>query len=154
MTALDETRTARPPATWSADKVRERLFEAFTIERKMPGQGTRRIASTWPAAVLHDFSDVLHWDDARERVWKSWENAKGAYSWEVSRMEETFSWLGWLPPLERRDLQAWAFAKAYHIPVARIMRRHRLTKTQFYRRRDAGAQAIADRLNKDRVTVR
>jgi hypothetical protein len=102
MPTLDQTKPERAPAVWTGDLVRQRLVEAFAIMRRMPGQGVRRIGSAWPAAVLHDFRDMLHWDDARERVLDDWENTKGTYPYEVSRMDEALAWLEWLDEGERR----------------------------------------------------
>ena len=69
MTALDQARTARSPATWSGELVRQRLVEAFAIERRMPPDRFATMAASWPATPLHTFVEMLHWDDARQRVW-------------------------------------------------------------------------------------
>lgn len=152
---LDEQRTMKPAATWSADQVRARLVEAFAIERRMPGQGLRRLASAWPAAPLHEFRDLVGWDDARERVLDTWSKSKGVYSWEVTRMEEAIEWFRWLPEGERRCLMAWAAAKVRGIPIRKVLRKHGgWTHATFYRRRDQGSERIANRLNERGVAVR
>lgn len=151
---LDQARTARPPATWSGELVRQRLVEAFAIERRMPGQRFAAIASAWPATPLHEFTDMLHWDDARQRVWDSWSKSRGVYSYEVTRMEEAFDWLRWLPEGERRCLAAWALCSARGLNVKRMIEKRRWSRTTFYRQIDKAASYIADRLNREGVQVR
>jgi hypothetical protein len=144
----------RPSPCWSGDLVRQRLVDAFTIERRMPGQRFATIASSWPAQPLHEFTDMLHWDDARERVWQSWERAKGVYPYEVSLMEEALDWLRWLPIGERRCLASWALASARGLSVRAMLDKRHWSRTTFYRKLDQAAQAISDRLNAQGVVVR
>jgi hypothetical protein len=155
---LDQARTARPPAVWSGELVRQRLVEAFSIERRMPQERFRAVASSWPGTPMHSFADVVGWDNAgdgaSDRVLQNWARAKGVYSWEVSRMDEAIDWLRWLDVIERRQLAAWAVAKARGIPVRKVMRREGWHPTTFYRATDKAAQRIADRLNAEGVTVR
>jgi hypothetical protein len=147
--------TARPqPSPWTADRVRQRLVEAFVTERRLPGQHFTKIVSAWPATPLHSFTDMLHWDDARQRVWDRWEKAKGAYPIEVSMMEESFDWLRWLPKDERQCLEDWCKCEAFDIPVSKAMRYHGYKKTTFYRKRDDASDRIAYRLNTQGVVVR
>jgi hypothetical protein len=147
---LDQPTIARPsPATWSAEPVLERLVEAFEVDRRMPAE--RRygvLASAWPAAPIHEFTDIVHWDsgEQRERVWQSWERAPASPQ-EVTRMEESFGWLRWVPMVERKMLEAWASATARGLSVSAVIRKGGLSRTTFYRQRDSGAQRIADRLN-------
>jgi hypothetical protein len=152
MPNLDTARSQ--PAIWTADHVRQRLVEAFVTERRMPGQYFTKIASAWPATPLHTFTDMLHWDDARERVWQSWERAKGAMPDEVSRMEEAMDWLLWLPTDERQCLEDWCKCEAFDVLVSKVIRKHGFKKTTFYRKRDDGSNRIADRLNRQGVVVR
>ena len=158
MIDLDQTRTARPPTQWAGELVRQRLVEAFAIERRMPGQHFATIMSAWPATPVHEFTDMLHWnnehDGARERIWQSWTKARGVYSFEVSRMEQSFDWLQSLPDGERRCLAAWALAKSRNIPVRKMLRRRNWHPTTFYRRVDQAAVRIADALNAKGVQVR
>jgi len=156
MPALDQVRQPAPlPVAWTAEVVRERIVEAFEIEKRMPGE--RRfasLASSWPATPVHSFADRVGWDDARQRVWESWERAKGAHPSEVSRMEQALLWLEWLPINDRRCLAAWALAVSGNRSVSAILVKRRMSRTTFYRNRDRAAQRIADRLNKDGVQVR
>ena len=76
-------------AQWTPQLVQQRLREAFAVEQRLPdGTRPRGLVSAWPAAPVHSFPEMLHWTDARERVWQSWARAKGVYPYEVSRMEE------------------------------------------------------------------
>jgi hypothetical protein len=156
MPALDQATIAGPlPATWSPDLVRERLVEAFEVDRRMPGERRYRIGSSWPAAPLHEFTDIVHWDsgEQRQRVWQSWERAPASPQ-EVTRMEEAFGWLQWVPMTERRCLEAWAQAVAAHRSVSALLAKRGLKRSTFYRHRDHAAQRIADRLNKQGVIAR
>lgn len=158
MNALDQQRTTRPPTQWSGDLVRQRLVEAFATERRMPSERFRTVASTWPGTPMHSFADVVGWDNphdgASDRVLQSWAHAKGVYSWEVSRMDEAIDWLRWLDVLGRRQLAAWAAAKARGIPIRKVLRREGWAPRTFYRAIDNAAAKIADRLNKQGVQVR
>ena len=139
---------------WSPELVRDRLVEAYEIERRMPGPRFTAIATAWPATPLHSFQDVLHWTDARQRVWDSWAKAKGCYPSEVSRMEEAQEWLRWLPTGERNCLNAWAACSAFGIPATRVLRKQGWKKTTFYRKVNDGSLRIACRLNAQGVVVR
>jgi hypothetical protein len=155
MPALDQPHTAATSAIWSAKLVQGRLVEAFTIERRMPGQRFTTIANySWPVTPLHEFTDVLHWDDARERVWQSWAKAKGAHPYEVTRMEEAIDWLRLLPDGERRCLAAWALASACGMSLRTILAKRKWSRTTFYRKVDQASCRIADRLNAQGVVVR
>jgi hypothetical protein len=156
LNTLDQPQTTRAaPASWSANLVRQRLVEAYSIERRLPGDNRRRsLASSWPAEVLHPFTDVVHWDDARQRVWDSWANARGASAVEVSRMEAAQAWLERLQGDERRYLQAWAFASARGLSVRRMIEKRGIKRTTFYRIVEKAAARIAANLNAASVEVR
>jgi hypothetical protein len=157
MTMLDHVQHPTPsPATWSAEPVLERLVEAFEVDRRMPaGRRFGKLTSAWPAAPIHEFTDIVHWDsgEQRERVWQSWERAPASPQ-EVTRMEESFGWLRWVPMTERKMLEAWASTTARGLSVSATIRKGGLSRTTFYRHRDRAAQRIADRLNKQGVTAR
>jgi len=150
MTMLDQVQQPAPSslATWSAEIVRERLVEAFAVDRRMPGERRYRIGSAWPATPLHTFSDMVSWPEgeAREQVWRSWERAPASPQ-EVSRMEQAFGWLQWAPMTERRCLEAWAQATATRRSVSAMINKRGLKRSSFYRHRDSAAQRIAERLN-------
>jgi hypothetical protein len=156
MPALDQATTAQPShATWSAEPVLERLVEAYQTDRRMPGDRPHRVGSAWPAAPIHSWQDKVHWSGAeeRERVWRSWERAP-ASAREVSKMEESFSWLRWVTTVEREVLEAWASTVARNLSVSAMIGKRGLKRTSFYRHRDHAAQRIADRLNAQGVTAR
>jgi hypothetical protein len=151
MTALDHT-TAPSPATWTADKVKARMVEAFDIDRRMPGERRKWQRSSWPATPVYSFRDQMHWnnpgDSARDRKWSEWENARNVAPAEVSRMEEAFEWLRWLPAGERRCFEAWAKAKVVGLPLRKVLKYRGWTVTTFYSRVDGGARRIAEKLNR------
>jgi hypothetical protein len=149
---LDQQRTARPPTQWTGERVRERLVEAFAIERRMPGQHFATIASAWPATPVHSFADIVHWEPGA--VMETWSTAKGVYSYEVTKMEEAFAWLPILPEGERRCLTAWAMASSRGLSVRAMIEKRHWSRTTFYRRIEQAAERIADRLNRQGVVVR
>ena len=142
------------PATWNAEHVRLRLIEAAAVERRLPGQGARRLRSTWPGAVLHDWRDMVHWHDARDRVFDQWENAKGAYPYEVTRMEEAQAWLQWLPVIERQYIEAWSVCSARNLSVRAMLDKRGIKRTTFYRVLERASTRIAERLNVQGAAVR
>ena len=140
---------------WTPRLVQQRLREAFAVEQRLPESGRPRgLVSFWPA-VLHDFQDMLHWDDARERVWQSWAQSKGGvHAFEISRMEEVQGWLLLVEEGERRCLGVWALAAARGIPIRKVLRRRGWSKSTFYRKVDGGAAHIAAILGARGVAVR
>jgi hypothetical protein len=157
-TELDRDPARPPPIRWTPVHVRERLVEAFAIERRLPlaRYGASGGRSTWPA-MHHEFTDLIGWsDEARQAVWADWSRAKGAFPFEVSRMEEAFDWLPLLDDHigERRCLAAWALLSARRQSLRRILQRKGWSRATFYRRVDSGAWRIADRLNAHGVAVR
>lgn len=153
MPTCDQAHTSTSSA-WTAERVKDRLVEAFKVWRRLPADRRPALASSWPAQPVHDFVDVLHWDDARKRVWENWERARGAYSFEISRMEEAEDWLLWLDDGERNCLKAWAMVKSGGRSLTAALRKRKWSRTTFYRRVDQGAARIARRLNDQGVKVR
>ncbi len=140
---------------WTPHLVQQRLREAFAVELRLPEAGRPRgMASTWPATPTYEFKDLVSWSDSRERVWKSWERAKGAFPFEVSRMEESFGWLTLVDEGQRRCLAAWALAAASGLPLRKVLRKRGWSRTTFYRKIDAGAARIAVILAERGVAVR
>ena len=135
-----------PHGIWTAEIVRERLVEAFEIDRRLPRDRLRTTGSAWPASPIHEFSDIVHWNsgEQREQVWRSWERAPASPQ-EVTRMEEAF---GWLQHREARELEIWAKCVALGLSLSAAMKHKGWSRTSFYRKRDASAQALADRLNR------
>jgi len=134
------------PSHWTAAWVQQRVVEAYTIERKLPGARKFTSGSAWPT-INYEFADVVGWIDARERVFDDWaKSSGGAMAHEVTRMDEAHSWLRvYLAnyEVERLCLSAWATAVAYHRPLRSLLLRKRWSRTTFYRRVGAGAHIIA-----------
>jgi hypothetical protein len=88
----------KQPPQWTADWVRHRLVEAFTIERRIPDKriGPAIVKGAWASIPTTDsFADrVDQGEAARQHVWDEWARASGALPYEVSRMEEALSWPG------------------------------------------------------------
>ena len=143
------------PVQWMPQLVQQRLCEAAAVELRLPDTGRPRgMQSAWPTTPTYEFKDVVSWSDSRERVWKSWERAKGAFPYEVSRMEESFSWLQWVGEGERHCLAAWSMAVARGIPVRRVLRKRGWNASTFYRGVRAGSARIAGILAERGVAVR
>ena len=140
------------PVAWSGAWVRGRLREAYEVERRLPRSGMRNGGNGWPA-ILHDFTDIVGWTDTRARVWAEWARARGAYAFEVSRMEEAFSWLAILAdrPGERNCLVAWARTNG---SMLALIKRQGWSKATFYRRVEDGSDRIARELGRRGVVVR
>lgn len=146
---------SRAPPHWTGEWVRHRLCEAFEVERRLPGE-RRSNGSSWPFAVTHEFSEMVHWTDARQRVWDAWAAARGAYPFEVSRMEEAFGWLELLRnhDTERRYLAAWALMTARGKSIRLFLQRRAISRTTFYRRVEDGSKRIAAELARRSVQIR
>jgi len=134
---------------WTGEMVRDRLVEAFEIDRRMPGTGMRRAASAWPVKPMHSFADMVSWDagEASERVMTSWERGPASPQ-EITRMEEAFEWLQHLSTNEARELEIWAKCVALGLSLSAAIKHKGWSRTSFYRKRDAAAQFLADRLNR------
>jgi hypothetical protein len=135
------------------------MLEAFTIQQKLPQDRhfVKKVTTAWPAQPLTEFHEMVGWDEGetRRRVWDGFANAKGAFSYEISRMEEAQDWLRFVPEGERRCLLAWAIGTVKAISIKKILRKHGgWTKTTFYRAINSGAARIAERLNREGVQVR
>lgn len=156
MTAVITPAAFAPPAPteWSATLVMQRLLEAYAIEMRMPAERFTAIQRSWPVTPLHDFTDRLHWQDPRERVWAAFAHAKGVHSWEVSRMDEAIDWLQLLHQDDRKYLMIWGMARTRRRPLRRVLRMQGYPPASFYRKVKRCAQNIADRLNERRVQVR
>ena len=150
------------PRTWTAEWVKHRMVEAFTIERRIPDKrvGPAIVKGAWATIDTTDsFSDRVYQGElARENVWEAWARAGGALPHEVSRMEEALSWPGQVlsngHATEGKVLLTWSFCIAYGRPLSRMMRQRGWSRTTFYKAVDTGSGRIADHLNKRAVMVR
>jgi len=145
-----------PPPVWNADWVCTRLVEAYRIERRLPGHVRQKLVAPWPVHS-YEFSDVVGWDDARERILTKWENTYGGvYAKELTRMEEAHEWLRVILrnyPEDRMCLAGWAAAIAYGHSLRSLMVRKRWSRSSFYRRKDTGSAFIAQVLKDEDVKV-
>ena len=101
------------PRAWTADWVKHRMVEAFTIERRIPDKRVGPAGAWAKIATTDSFSDRVYQGElARENVWEAWARAGGALPYEVSRMEEALSWPGQVlsngHATEGKVLLAWA----------------------------------------------
>jgi len=145
-----------PPPAWTPDWVCTRLVEAYRIEARLPGHVRKKLVAPWPAHS-YEFSDVVGWDDARERVLDKWAHIRGGvYASELSRMDQAQEWLrvqlrhyaG-----ERMCLSGWAACIAYNHSLRALMVRKRWSRSSFYRRVDTGSIIIAKALRDEGVKV-
>lgn len=141
-----------PPLIWSGAWVRRRLREAYEVERRLPGGRRQNGGNGWPA-IVHTFTDLVGWTDARDRVWREWARARGAYAFEISRMDEALGWLVILAnhPGERNCLTAWCRTDG---SLTALMRRRGWSRPTFYRRVNDGSNRIARALNVKGVKIR
>ena len=76
------------PSAWTADWVKHRMVEAFTIERRIPDKrvGPAIVKGAWAKIATTDsFADRVHQGElAREHVWDKWARSGGALPYEVS----------------------------------------------------------------------
>jgi len=148
--ALDAAPTRAPPQ-WTPDWVQRRLVEAFSVERRMPGGVKRRAAGAWPA-ISYEFSDVVGWTDARDRVLDNWANTReSVFSAEISRMEAAHEWLRVILAnyeIERTCLAQWAACIAYRRSLRDMLARKRWARATFYRKVAIGSLVIAIELER------
>jgi hypothetical protein len=142
------------PTQWSAAVVRERLVEAFDLERQLPGRdGPSRLRSAWCAmpAPLDSFADLVAQGEApRSELYRRWARAAGLRPAQVARMEQVLDWpRRFLLPahvVEARCLLLWAWARSYGRPLRRLLAARGFSRATFLRRADVGAEKIATAL--------
>jgi hypothetical protein len=129
---------ANAPPQWSGELVRERLCEAFDIERRLPGK--RRAVSAWLFDTVDTFADQVGRIDA-EPV-----ELRGVSSAELKRMDEALEWLRILRGYreEYQALTAWAACSG---SIRLMLDRRSISRTTFYRLRNSGSERIARVLN-------
>jgi hypothetical protein len=142
-----DTSEAIAPSEWSVEWVQHRLIFAYSVERRLPQSRHRPIASAWPVMKV-EFSDIVgRADDARDKVFQSWEYAGlGVSAEDITRMEQAHDWLRIIlapHPLERQCLSQWAAAVAYRLSLRQLLARRRWARSTFYRHVGAGAHVIA-----------
>jgi len=140
------------PSEWTAEWVQHRMILAYSVERRLPQSRHRPIASAWPVMKV-EFSDLLgRADDARDKVFQSWEYAGlGVSAEDITRMDEAQDWLRVIlapHPLERQCLSQWAAAVAYRLSLRQLLARRRWARSTFYRHVSAGAFIVAVELKR------
>ena len=134
------------PQAWDGALVRNRLCEAFEIERRLPG--SRHGSTAWSFPVIYSFADMVGRGTNTEPV-----RMRGATSAEIARMDEAMSWLRILSGYreEQRYLAAWAASTG---SVRLMCERRNIPRRTFYRRIMDGSERIANVLNHRGVEVR
>ena len=153
---IDLAPSAAPPIAWTAEWVRQRLVEAYQIERRLPGVVQYFIGNGWPETTDTFAEKVYQGELAREAVLDKWERGGGCTTAEVTRKDQAQDWLlNYLATyhIERTCLMHWATATAYHRPLRPMLRRRRWSTTTFYKRVEDGAKIIARELQRDGVPV-
>jgi hypothetical protein len=137
------------PASWTTVLVRERLVEAFELERRLPGHvGPARLRSAWLVAPLDSFADrVAQGEAPRADLWRAWARAGGLSPEEVARMDQALDWpRRFLLPahaVEAKCLLGWALTRAQGRSLCAVLRSRRFARSTFLRHADAGAARIA-----------
>jgi hypothetical protein len=121
--------------TWTPRLVEERLLEAADVLRRMPGARVQGYFSTWPS-VLYEFSDLIGQEPRRLRCLPP-------SAAEISHMEATLAWIGWLDPA----LGKLVWARAERSPWRLICWRFGFSRATANRRWEYGLSIIAWRLN-------
>ena len=134
------------PQVWDGALVRNRLCEAFEIERRLPG--SRHGSAAWPFPIVYSFADMVGRGTSTEPV-----RLRGATSAEIARMDEAMSWLRILSGYrdEQRYLAAWAASTG---SVRLMCERRNIPRRTFYRRIMDGSERIANVLNHRGIAVR
>jgi len=156
-TLARNTTTTTPPA-WNAELVKERLIEAFEIDRRLPDRVGPTPIKGWLFDTVDTFADrVAQGELASERVMDEWERGNVSAA-EVSRMEEAFAWprryLTNGHAVDAKCLLAAALCIARGRSIGHVLRERGLDRAAFHRRVEAGASAIADALNRGGAPVR
>jgi hypothetical protein len=121
--------------TWTPRLVEERLLEAVVVLRCMPGARVQGYFSTWPS-VLSEFSDIVGQEPIRLR-------RPPPSAAEISHMEATLAWIGWLDPA----LGKLVWARAERSPWKVICWRFGISRATANRRWEYGLSIIVWKLN-------
>lgn len=120
---------------WTADSVESRLIEAARTLNCLPEQRIQGYYTLWPQ-ITYEFGDLVGQEPPRlKRPIPS--------PAAISRMEQTLTWLPWLPP----DLSKLLWLRAEGSPWKPICWRFGISRATAHRRHDYGLCLIAWRLN-------
>ena len=119
--------------TWTAEQVAQRFDEAVSVLDVLPQPKSLGYARRWP--------DMLYLPRELARQTPA-PMCLQATPQQVTRMEETLTWITWVKPQTRQLI--WYRAEA--LPWRLIGRRVGLSKTTAQRHWQKGLQMIADKL--------
>ena len=126
---------AKAGTGWAPALVEERLIEAATVLRRLPGERVQGYFSTWPT-IAHEFGDLVGQEPQPMRLPPPSPAA-------ISRMEETITWMCLL----ERDDARLVWARAEGAPWKAICWRFGVARATAHRRWQYGLSVIAWRLN-------
>ena len=123
---------------WTEKMVAERFEACVNTLRKLPSAGVRGYVSAWPDMVYTP-REIARQEPNPIRL--------AALPEEITRMEETLSWIAWVNPGERRLI----WLRAYRVPWRAIARETGFPKTSAQRYWEVALGKIARRLEAERV---
>jgi len=101
---------------WTPLMIEQRFIDAADVMKRLPDVRVPGYFNTWPK-IVHEFADLVGQEPARLRRPPPSPAA-------ISRMEETFGWLAWLEPVDRKIVwlrasgERWK-AVCYQVGLAR-----------------------------------
>ena len=122
---------------WTADKVAERFEESVWTLRKLPSGLTLGYVNTWPTIKLEPR------EIARQ---ESVPIPLKATPDQITRMEQTLTWIVWVNPTERHLI----WLRAYRTPWRAIARKTGFPRTSAQRYWQGALLKIAERLAQER----
>ena len=120
---------------WTIDQVAKRFEEAVDVLQILPDQGRLGYARRWPI--------TLYLEREIERQTPTRMHLR-ATPQQVTRMEETLTWITWVEPATRHLI----WRRAEGLPWRVIGRQMGLDKSTAHRRWKKGLQVMADKLEK------
>ncbi|WP_027853060.1 DUF6362 family protein [Marinobacterium litorale] len=127
-------------AKWTAEQVAQRFEECVTTLRKLPGERSLGYASYWPE-IRYEPRELARQEPGPLRLKATPE--------QVTRMEETLSWISWVNRGERRLI----WLRAYRTPWRAISRETGFPKTSAQRYWEGALLKIARRLAEEKVSA-
>ena len=119
--------------TWTTEQVAQRFDEAVSVLNVLPQPKSLGYAKRWP--------DMMYLPREIERQAPAPMRLQ-ATPQQITRMEETLTWITWVQPQTRQLI--WNRAEA--LPWRLIARREGLSKTTAQRHWQKGLEVIADKL--------
>ncbi len=125
---------------WTAEKVAERFESCVKTLRKLPSAGMMGYVSAWPD-IVYTPQEIARQEPNPIRL--------AALPDEITRMEETLTWITWVNPGERKLI----WLRAYRVPWRAIARETGFPKTSAQRYWDVALSKIARRLEAERAAA-